>query len=131
MINELLMRYPALTQCAEQLEQAKTMLIQCYQNAGKLLLCGNGGSCADCDHIVGELMKGFLKKRPLNDAQKNQMRLHCDSLDEDMLQKLQCGLPAISLPLPSVKYPVGITRIYVPLAITGSTVFNAACCMPM
>ena len=41
-----------------------------YSQGGKLLVCGNGGSAADSDHIVGELMKGFYKKRPLSDAEK-------------------------------------------------------------
>lgn len=41
-----------------------------YRDGGTILLCGNGGSCADCDHIVGELMKGFLSLRPMDDATK-------------------------------------------------------------
>ena len=48
------------------LEQASNLLIACYENGGKLLLCGNGGSAADCAHILGELVKGFMKKRPLS-----------------------------------------------------------------
>lgn len=73
-------------------------MIAAYENGAKVLLCGNGGSCADCDHIVGELMKGFLKKRPMNDERKRAMLDACAELDEDLLSKLQCGLPAISLP---------------------------------
>ena len=45
--------------------QAANLMITAFKAGNKVLLCGNGGSCADCDHIVGELMKGFLKKRPL------------------------------------------------------------------
>ena len=74
------------------------MLIDCYRRCGKLLLCGNGGSCADCEHIVGELMKGFLKKRPLSARKRERMRENWESIDESLLDKLQCGLPAISLP---------------------------------
>lgn len=59
MLEELLSRYPSLTACREDIAQASQMLIDCYRRGGKLLLCGNGGSCADCEHIVGELMKGF------------------------------------------------------------------------
>ena len=73
MLNELLNRYPQLNECKTDIEKAATTMIDCYRSAGKILLCGNGGSCADCDHIVGELMKGFLKKRPLSAEQKNQM----------------------------------------------------------
>ena len=74
MINELITRYPILEECTEDIEKAKYALIECYKNGGKVLICGNGGSCADSDHIVGELMKGFLKLRPLSDEQKNEMK---------------------------------------------------------
>ena len=62
------------------------------------MLCGNGGSCADCDHISGELMKGFLKKRPLCEQKKRAMRENYSEIDESMLESLQDALPAISLP---------------------------------
>ncbi len=63
-------------------------LINCYENGGKVLLCGNGGSAADCGHIAGELLKGFLKKRPL----PAELLAAVPGAD-----KLQCGLPAIDL----------------------------------
>ena len=59
-------RYPALASCREDMEKALQILLTCVKNGGKILLCGNGGSAADCDHIAGELLKGFLKKRPLD-----------------------------------------------------------------
>jgi D-sedoheptulose 7-phosphate isomerase len=96
-MNELLARYPALEVCKEDILKAKEAIIKCYENGGKLLLCGNGGSCADCDHIVGELMKGFLKKRPLNDEKKTKMLENCPELDSQTLASLQDALPAISL----------------------------------
>lgn len=98
MIKELVTRYPTLAACQTQIEGAKAALIACFQAGGKLLLCGNGGSCADCDHIVGELMKGFRSKRPLCQEKKAQMRTACSELDEAVLAKLQAALPAISLP---------------------------------
>lgn len=98
MINELIKRYPALSVCEAQIIAAKEALIGCFENGGKLLLCGNGGSCADCDHISGELMKGFLKMRPLSDGKKAEMRKRFPAIDEKTLSSLQCGLPAISLP---------------------------------
>lgn len=98
MLNELLSRYPQLKVCEPTLIEAVSAIIDCYKNDGKILLCGNGGSCADCDHIVGELMKGFLKKRPLSTEQKAQMTNLSPLLDEETLSKLQCGLSAISLP---------------------------------
>lgn len=98
MLNELLNRYPALAVCREEIEKAAQAMISCYEKGGKLLLCGNGGSCADCEHIVGELMKGFLKKRPLNDSKKAEMKSKCDLVDDELLGKLQGGLPAIAIP---------------------------------
>lgn len=98
MLQELLARYPQLAVCEDALKAAAAAMISCYQNGGKLLLCGNGGSCADCDHIVGELMKGFLKKRPLRSTQKADMLHNSPLLDDALLSKLQGGLPAIALP---------------------------------
>ena len=98
MINELLNRYSSLCECKEDIEKAAKAIIECYENGGKLLLCGNGGSCADCEHIVGEMMKGFLKKRPLNDSKKSEMKSKCDLVDDELLSKLQCGLPAVAIP---------------------------------
>ena len=98
MLNELFTRYPQLSECGDTLKTVAAALVNCYRNGGKLLLCGNGGSCADCDHIVGELMKGFLKKRPLTTERKAKMTSLSPLLEEETLSKLQGGLPAISLP---------------------------------
>lgn len=97
MIKELITRYPKLEACKVEIEKAVQALIECYTSGNKVLLCGNGGSCADSDHIVGELMKGFLKKRPLPDTQKQKMLRKCPEIDADILNKLQSALPAISL----------------------------------
>lgn len=88
---ELLERYPALSVCADDIKKAYNALENCYDNGGKLLCCGNGGSAADSDHLVGELMKGFLKLRPLSDDEKAKFS---DKFAADNLQK---GLPAVSL----------------------------------
>ena len=92
MKQELLMRYPNLEACIEDIEKAKEVMIACYERGGKILLCGNGGSSADCEHIAGELMKGFLKKRPVLGDER------LKEFDEDFLKRLQGGLPAIALP---------------------------------
>ena len=92
MKQELLMRYPNLEACIEDIEKAKDAMIACYERGGKILLCGNGGSSADCEHIAGELMKGFLKKRPVLGDER------LKEFDEDFLKRLQGGLPAIALP---------------------------------
>ncbi len=98
MLCELITRYPVLEKCSNEIKSAAEEIIACYEKGGKLLLCGNGGSCADCEHIVGELMKGFLKKRPLSDEKKAEMKANCELIDDVILCKLQAALPAISLP---------------------------------
>ncbi len=98
MEKELYSRYPALEECRDAIEAAREAWISCYEQGGKLLICGNGGSCADASHIVGELMKGFLKKRPLSAARKAAMKARCPELEEEALNRLQGGLPAVALP---------------------------------
>lgn len=98
MLNELLKRYPSLAVCKEEIGSAVDLLHTAYQNGGKLLLCGNGGSCADCEHITGELMKGFLKKRPLCKDDQNALAGLYGTAGKEMAEKLQGGLPAIPLP---------------------------------
>ncbi len=97
MLTELLTRYPALLECKNEIEAAAKAWIACYAAGGKLLACGNGGSCADSDHIVGELMKGFLKQRPLDPARRAAMKARNPALEDGVLDRLQAGLPAIAL----------------------------------
>ena len=87
MLNELFERYPALQICEKDIEDALKLLIDTYKNDGKVLVCGNGGSAADSEHIVGELMKGFVLQRPVKD----------DRVPHNLACKLQGALPAISL----------------------------------
>lgn len=97
MINELIERYPCLISCKDEIEEAIEKIIKCYENGGKVLICGNGGSCADADHISGELMKGFLKKRPLSDEQIKLMKKSNPQINDELLSKLQNPLTAIPL----------------------------------
>ena len=87
MLNELFERYPALQICEKDIDDALKLLIDTYKNDGKVLVCGNGGSAADSEHIVGELMKGFMLKREVDDGR----------IPENMRCNLQGALPAISL----------------------------------
>lgn len=87
--EELIQRYPALESCKSEIYFSYKMLADCYKNGGKVLACGNGGSAADADHIVGELMKGFLLKRKITAPAING--------DDEILTHLQGALPAISL----------------------------------
>ena len=98
MESTLYTRYPALEVCRKDLDAVIDRLIEIYEAGGKLLICGNGGSAADSGHIVGELMKGFLKKRPIPDEKKECMKAASPTLSDDILSKLQLGLPAIALP---------------------------------
>lgn len=91
LFHELFRRYPCLDECKNEIHNAFAAMAQSLKSGGKILCCGNGGSAADCDHFVGELMKGFLKKRPLSAEEKSKFT---DSFVADNLQK---GLPAISL----------------------------------
>ena len=96
MIDEIIKRYPCLSACEDDIQKATDEIISCYEKGGKLLLCGNGGSAADCEHISGELLKGFLKKRALSDEELNKMEKLCPE-SKEIAKKLQGGLPAIPL----------------------------------
>lgn len=66
MIDKLLNRYPELKSIKPNIEKAINAIIECYKNGGKVLIAGNGGSACDSEHIAGELLKSFLKKRPID-----------------------------------------------------------------
>lgn len=96
-LDDLVSRYPVLNICSDSIEKASDVLIECYENDGKLLICGNGGSAADSSHIVGELMKGFLKKRELpSDFREKLVSIDAER-GEYLGTKLQGALPAVSL----------------------------------
>lgn len=96
-LQQLITRYPALTGNREQIAEAYRLLITAFEKKGKLLAAGNGGSAADADHIVGELMKGFLKKRPApSEFTAKLQRIH-PTAAEYIGENLQQGLPAIAL----------------------------------
>ena len=97
-MENLIIRYPCLAVCKDDIRKAIDTIIDSYKNGGKLLLCGNGGSCADCEHIVGELMKGFLSKRPISISQKLYMKRNNPNLTDEVLSKLQLAVPAVALP---------------------------------
>ena len=70
MINNLINEYPKLKPCENEIKKGANMLLECFENGGKLLICGNGGSACDSGHIAGELLKGFKGKRPLSEEEK-------------------------------------------------------------
>ena len=86
---------PSLEICRSQIEEAFRLLLACAENKGLIMVCGNGGSAADCEHIVGELMKGFQLSRPLNRYQKESF----DDIEggREIADQLQQGIRAVSL----------------------------------
>ncbi len=96
-LDDLIERYPVLEEQKENIWQAFKVLEDSFKEGKKLLVAGNGGSAADAEHIVGELMKGFVKKRPLDE----EMLMLLNSVDEKegrlIGEKLQGALPAIAL----------------------------------
>ena len=97
-MDQLISRYPQLESCRQEISSAYSLLKTCYQQNGKLLICGNGGSAADSDHIVGELMKGFLLQRPLPNEFRDELVRIGGKEGDDCAKHLQGALPAISLP---------------------------------
>lgn len=97
MIKELMLRYPVLGNVQAEIENAYKILETCFENGGKLLIAGNGGSAADAEHMVGELMKGFVKKRPLSDEMCAALEAIDPVRGAKLGKELQGGLPAIAL----------------------------------
>lgn len=90
-LQKLVLRSPELSHCLSEIEAGAKLLVSCFQQNHKLLLCGNGGSCADCEHIAGELVKQFSRTRPLSAEL-------VEKLGPELSQELHGGLPALSLP---------------------------------
>lgn len=96
-LEQLLKRYTDLIPLKEEIQKAASAIIYSYEHGGKLLACGNGGSSADSDHIVGELMKSFERKRPLDSGVKERLEQVGGERGVYLAENLQQGLPAISL----------------------------------
>lgn len=93
----LIERYPVLKDCVASVSEAYDVLERCFLTGNKLLIAGNGGSCADAEHIVGELMKGFKRKRRCSDAFAAALRSIDEMRGSELAVKLQGGLPALAL----------------------------------
>jgi len=97
-MQDLLKRYPALSVCADSIQNALKLMKETYEKGGTMLLCGNGGSCADCEHIVGELMKGFLSMRRMKEEDYKSIQKMFPEDADYFSETLQYGIPAVSLP---------------------------------
>jgi D-sedoheptulose 7-phosphate isomerase len=66
-LSILYSNYPELSVCKEDILAAHRIMENCYLNHGLIMVCGNGGSAADAQHIVGELMKSFKQEQPISE----------------------------------------------------------------
>jgi D-sedoheptulose 7-phosphate isomerase len=96
-LERLIIRYPVLCESKNEIEQVFTLLCHSFENGGKLLVCGNGGSASDSEHIVGELMKSFSKKRSMPQPIKDSLKAASPDLGSYLAESLQPALPAIAL----------------------------------
>ena len=96
-LDELIERYPCLAPMKEQIGHAYEILKEAYESGHKLLIAGNGGSAADSEHIAGELMKGFRKRRTLDEALQRRLTMEDTSHGADLARSLQGSLRAIAL----------------------------------
>lgn len=96
-LEELIERYPCLVVCKDDIKTAYEVIADSYRKQGKLLIAGNGGSAADSEHIVGELMKGFVLPRKLDVEYVDRLVAADAVLGAELGEKLQGALPAIAL----------------------------------
>lgn len=96
-VQRMLALAPDLEPCIPDLERAFTLLHDAYRDGAKVLICGNGGSAADSEHIVGELMKGYLLPRPIPAADRQALNELVPDIGDELADHLQGALPAISL----------------------------------
>lgn len=96
-IDLLTERYPSLSVCKDDIQMAYKIIEESYCAGGKLLAAGNGGSAADAEHIVGELMKGFKKSRRLSDEESAALIAASPEYGRVLADNLQGALPAIAL----------------------------------
>jgi len=96
-LKELWGKYPDLETCKTDIVMAFELISNCYHKNGKVLVCGNGGSASDSEHIVGELMKGFKSSRLLPLKFKERIKNIYPEVSDYLSGHLQGALPAISL----------------------------------
>jgi D-sedoheptulose 7-phosphate isomerase len=96
-IDELIKRYPTLLGCNESILDSFIIMRDSFSSNGKMLICGNGGSCSDSEHIAGELMKGFEKRRECPKSFGDKLISVSPNFGLEIKQKLQGALPCISL----------------------------------
>lgn len=96
-ITDLIRKYPVLAGMEEKIADAASAMVECYSKGGKVLVCGNGGSASQADHLVGELMKSFELKRPLDDSLRKRLAKIAPERGKYLADKLEHSLPSIDL----------------------------------
>lgn len=96
-IERLISRYPVLEKIRKEIVEAYLVMEECYQNGGKVLIAGNGGSAADSEHIAGELMKRFKIPRPVPREFAQKLEAVDSVLGKELAKNLECSLMAIPL----------------------------------
>ncbi len=96
-LDTLISRYPELSACADDIKRVYEIISHSFSNGGKLLIAGNGGSCADAQHIVGELMKSFVLARRVPEKLRSALIKTDDERGKILAEKLQGALPAMAL----------------------------------
>lgn len=96
-LANFLASYPNLGEIRSDVLSSMKNIVDAYYAGGKVVVCGNGGSAADSEHIVGELMKGFRLKRPIDTFMRNQLKNTYPEFGDYIADNLQIPIPAISL----------------------------------
>ena len=96
-LEDLLFRYPMLEKQRDSILEVYKILESSYAAGGKLLIAGNGGSAADSEHIVGELMKAFIKPRKLDEDLQSKLMAVDKKMGKVLSDNLQGALPAIAV----------------------------------
>ena len=95
--DTFVIRHPQFTKNSGDILQAVDNMVSCYHLGGKVIVCGNGGSASDCEHIVGELMKSFRLHRPIDSSLREQLIASFQEMGAIIADNLQTPVPAISL----------------------------------
>ena len=96
-VDDLVARLPALLVCREPIARSIELIDGALEAGGTLLVCGNGGSASDSDHLVGDLMKGFLLPRPIPPEEQARLHALAGRTGDDLARSLQGAIPAIAL----------------------------------
>jgi D-sedoheptulose 7-phosphate isomerase len=96
-VFSLAIKYPELKKCRDSIANTIESFRDCFNSGNKILICGNGGSASDAEHIVGELMKNFRIKRRLSLPLKEKIKQYFDDASDYVFENIQMGLPTLSL----------------------------------